>query len=97
MNEIKYCCHTFEWLVNDAGRKGFSALIKKHLDNYYFVMQGRNFDEEHPEIRQSIFEIGIKFCPSCGHDLSVPVSALDLHSVCTGAYTHANNFVGNRV
>ena len=79
-----YCCESFASLVNNAGRRGLSALPRNELGLKYFCIQGRACDiEEITELQVLVREglitlpfnltlitqTGIKYCPFCGYNL----------------------------
>jgi hypothetical protein len=62
MEVITFCCDNFSWMIQEAGKKGFSIVSANLNGTLGFMLQARN---------QSgfIVEQGIKFCPWCGKHL----------------------------
>lgn len=71
MEDIKYCCDTFEWLISDKGKKGLSILPVEIAQKYCFVLQSRSHDIDNILVGNHIvFQQTIHFCPWCGTNLS---------------------------
>jgi hypothetical protein len=67
---FQFCCSFFEWHVYDAGRKGFSIIPQVCNNQYQFIFQGRNQDENGKTETERIIESQvIRFCPFCGCNL----------------------------
>jgi hypothetical protein len=75
MKELTYCCDGFSWLISDKGMKGFSVLPAKIDQKNCFVLQGRSHDLTDESGKQTLFQMTIHFCPCCGADLSLIISA----------------------
>ncbi len=82
-----YCCYTFENLINNAGKRGLSVLVRMLDGEMFFCLQMRPIDfvdRQGPvEVKGSMGSeyltlsesMGIRYCPSCGKCLADLASA----------------------
>ncbi len=82
------CCQSMALLIEDMGKRGFSAIVKGHEDLLFFSLQFRTVE---PSVEEAIRrgdirippgagkirlneEMTLKYCPSCGTDLGAWVA-----------------------
>ena len=75
-----YCCEPFGNLIENAGQKGISIVLKSELDITFFCLQSRGVNAadcdraKRGELKLAginlAHQTGVQFCPFCGTKLS---------------------------
>lgn len=71
-----FCCDGLSTAIDNAGKSGFSVLIKmsKYDKTFFFVQQYRNKDNNDKTGILTIGQGAILYCPWCGSNLDIIIN-----------------------